>query len=263
MSYFSSLNLFFSAFIYLMLLGYNLCASHVPRAQMDTPLFQPSCLGGGGFYACDWGTRFLGCCVNQTGEDACANGCLSSNLRAASFNAEYYSHITRNDCNASYIGEWYTCQSTTYPFLGCCRENPCAIDGCRQTDLIPAELSRDQTEKAPFLPVLVEHPKPSAKRRTVAIAGATTGGLLIAIILVLGLLWCRKSQRKRKQSVIQQSMYQSDFQGMPSKSPPSSHDTYPNLQTRIVVLPITCHRQHTLRAMKEASSTSFLGSPRL
>lgn len=104
----------------------------------------PSCPQGGTWFACSSGSRFLGCC----GSDPCQNGCPQTNLKAASFNATDYGQFTNQNC---VTGQFYTCENTNPPFLGCCTSNPCDAGQCPPTDLAPALLSNDPIEAADFL----------------------------------------------------------------------------------------------------------------
>ena len=104
----------------------------------------PSCPQGGSWFVCPFGSRFLGCCAS----DPCQNGCPGKNLKAASFNASDYGQFANQECAT---GQFYTCDKTNPPFLGCCTINPCDAGQCPQTDLAPAFLSNDSAEAADFL----------------------------------------------------------------------------------------------------------------
>lgn len=163
----------------------------------DQTPFGLACPNGEPFYACDNGTRFLGCCAPQEA-DVCINGCRPDGLRAATFDQQYYSNITQNDCDTTMgPSEWYTCSSTTPPFLGCCSSNACANpNGCSKDRLVPAKLSINKSEKAPFLPI-VAHDPTSVKSHSRTIVGGAIGGVTAAL-LVICFVWvrvrkCRKS----------------------------------------------------------------------
>jgi len=177
----------------------------------DQSLSQLSCPSGKPFYACDYGTRFLGCCTLE-GVDVCAKGCEPDNLQAANFNQQYYSNITRNDCNITIrAGEWYSCEQTSPPFLGCCASNACMYaGGCPYAQLVPAQLSENETEIAPFSPILIHQPT-SAKPRTGAIVGGVVGSVVFTI-LVGSIVWYRI--RKVRKTIIQQSKVEDDNEGI-------------------------------------------------
>ena len=165
----------------------------------DQPIFQPQCPNGDPFYACDYGTRFLGCCANTTQDEACVRGCTS--VEAASFDADFYSYVTQNDCD-NILAKWYTCAHTSPPFLGCCGVNPCSGNGCPQDALVPAQLSTIDAQKAAFSTILIEKPSESQKQ-TGAIAGGAVGGLVIVVILICSILLYRRKrlqQQKAKSS---------------------------------------------------------------
>lgn len=94
------------------------------------------------FYACDFGERFLGCCDNSSTADTCINGCPQKDLLPATFDAEYYDYVTEAACTS---GDWWSCASTSPPFLGCCLSNPC-LNGCPPGDLTAAIFSENQTD---------------------------------------------------------------------------------------------------------------------
>lgn len=160
------------------------------------PVFNPYCPNGDSFtafYACDHGTRFLGCCADITGTEVCADGC--TNVQPASFDKDYYDQVTRNGCQDSQ-GQWYTCQDTSTPFLGCCKSNPCSNNGCPEGDLVPAQLSRNQTEKAAFSTMLAEK-SPAPERRVGAIIGGAVGGSSF-VIAACALFWFRKRKLRQQ-----------------------------------------------------------------
>ena len=108
----------------------------------STPDMAASCPLNVTFYACDFGERFLGCCVNGSSADTCTHGCPQEDLLPASFEKEYYDYTTRAACMS---GDWWSCESTTPPFLGCCLSNPCQ-SGCPPSDLRAAIFTPNQTD---------------------------------------------------------------------------------------------------------------------
>ena len=107
----------------------------------SVPIVATSCPLNITFYACDFGERFLGCCENGSPTDTCTNGCPQEDLLPASFDKEYYNYITKTACTR---GDWWSCEDTSPPFLGCCLSNPC-LDGCPPGDLTAAIFSQNQT----------------------------------------------------------------------------------------------------------------------
>ncbi len=177
----------------------------------DPALLQLSCPSGKRFYACDYGTRFLGCCTEE-GVDICVNGCRIDFVEAANFNQQYYGNLTRNDCNTTVAaGDWYTCKDTSPPFLGCCASNACMSQGgCPQDQLVPAQISENVTEIAPFSSVLVRQPT-AVKSLTGAIVGGVVGTVVGAILIVL-VVWYRI--RKLRKSGTQQLNTKNDGNGI-------------------------------------------------
>lgn len=190
---------------------YKFVALENLKTMSDQTVFGLSCSNGEPFYACDYGTRFLGCCT-RGGVDVCANGCELDSLQAASFDQQYYSNITQNDCNTTIrAGEWYTCEDTAPPFLGCCASNACMYTGgCPDDQLVPAQLSGNETEIAPFLPILMRQ-NTATKSRTGAIIGGVVGGVVFAILI--GFVVCYRIRKLRKH-VIQQSNPKHDNKGI-------------------------------------------------
>lgn len=170
----------------------------------DQPIFKPSCPNDVQFLACDYGTRFLGCCAGRTEEEVCANGCMPEDLESANFDQQYYSYMTPNECNSTLrAGEWYTCEQTSPPFLGCCATNACSnANGCPLTQLVPAQLSSNDTRAAPFSSIfsqqmVITNQTTSTKTRTSAIVGGAVGSAMFIAILVGSSLWYRiRNHRK-------------------------------------------------------------------
>lgn len=148
----------------------------------STPSFYPTCPNSTNtFYVCDFGSRFLGCCDFDSTAHVCNDGC--ANVLPASFEAQYYNDVTKNDCSDG--SEWYTCEFTTPTFFGCCRSNACDSDnGCPSENLTSAILSTDATAKAPWYPIASETSSTSSHRYTVgAVAGGVIGGVVCGFLL--------------------------------------------------------------------------------
>lgn len=110
--------------------------------------FSPSCPSGGTWYACDSGSRFVGCCNSVT--SPCADtGCPHGNLNAASFDTNYFGKFPDQQC--PHGSSWYSCALTDPPFLGCCKTNPCST-GCPQGDLAAGWLSTNPQIAAAYEP---------------------------------------------------------------------------------------------------------------
>ncbi|KAF2192662.1 hypothetical protein K469DRAFT_621189 [Zopfia rhizophila CBS 207.26] len=93
-----------------------------------------SCSSGGQWYACGYGSYFVGCC----GSDPCKTGCSKGNLQPASFDEDAYSKFPDANCPSG--SEFYTCALNGDTFLGCCKSKPCKAGFCPKSDLEPAYL---------------------------------------------------------------------------------------------------------------------------
>ena len=179
----------------------------------------PSCPQGGSWFVCSSGSRFLGCCESNP----CQNGCPENNLKAASFNTTDYGQFANQEC---VTGQFYTCNKTNPPFLGCCTSNPCDAGQCPQTDLAPAFLSNDPAVAADFLssttstiatisyptkstsitatmatqtPTTSQPPPPHNRVSNGAIIGITFGGFVFcACLLVISMFLFNRWSRIRQ-----------------------------------------------------------------
>ena len=183
--------------------------------------FSPSCPSGGTWYACETGSKFVGCCNSSP----CVNGCPDGNLCPASFDPEFYGKFKDQECPKG--SRWYSCAYTSPPFLGCCKSPACGT-GCPVGDLTAGFLSSNpyiaegylssltssasssdkptstsRSTSATSATVIGSSSKPSAaaepiatssstKISTGAIAGGAVGGLAVIAILVILLLLYRK-----------------------------------------------------------------------
>ncbi|KAL6720914.1 hypothetical protein ACLMJK_000013 [Lecanora helva] len=112
------------------------------------------CPSNSTFFACDYGTRFLGCCLStHSSNEVCGIGCPPSSLTSLSFDKQYYNRVTEGSCGSS-EGKWYTCPDSDPPFLGCCKSNPCQPGGCPYGGLVPATLSENQAQQAAYAPAI-------------------------------------------------------------------------------------------------------------
>lgn len=152
----------------------------LPRANL-----QPSCLASGSFYACDYGSRFLGCCTS----DPCDNGCPADKLRPITYNTGF-TNSSPGLCSAGSF--WYKCPRTDPPFIGCCRRVACRLGGCPDGNLTAATLPTDSQAKEPWSP----SGKPSKGKNTGAIAGGVVGGVAGITLIVLLLAWWRWRRAK-------------------------------------------------------------------
>lgn len=141
-------------------------------AKYRRQVFEPSCPAGGEFYACDYGSRFVGCCTVEP----CVNGCAETQLKPASFLKEKYKDVTGALCPGE--SNWWTCAGTTPPFLGCCKSNPCTQNGCPSKDLMAAILSPARSEALPYSPIANPSLTASTVSSSVSTASLSTATLL-------------------------------------------------------------------------------------
>ncbi|KAK3377659.1 hypothetical protein B0H63DRAFT_477609, partial [Podospora didyma] len=176
-----------------------------------------NCPFGGTFFVCEHNvTEFIGCCTI----DPCAAGqgtCPPQNLRSASFAPSSFASIPRLDCDSEQgPSNWYTCNFTSPPFLGCCMGDPCAAS-CAQARLIPAKLGSDLAARSVFLhattsvaltptapastpaaPVPTTTTNaPVVRLSTPIIAGIALGSAVMLAILVMVYIWSRGAVKKR------------------------------------------------------------------
>ncbi|KAI1116576.1 hypothetical protein F5Y14DRAFT_407244, partial [Nemania sp. NC0429] len=197
-------------------------------AALDDPRtkFGLSCPSGGDFYICaDAPTRFIGCCGIDPCSDALGGDCPRDQLFDASFSASSGDDFLGQACGASAPGSvtpgghnrgggyglWYTCSKTRPPFLGCCSNDPCNLQGCLDGNLVPAVLSGDSRNASLFeLPKTTSSTSPalstatsntgeggdSAKLEVGPIIGITLAGVVVLLLLVGSYLWVRRRERK-------------------------------------------------------------------
>ncbi|KAF9629449.1 hypothetical protein BFW01_g10652 [Lasiodiplodia theobromae] len=175
----------------------------MPRLQ-SRQIFQPSCPSGGTWYSCGGGSKFVGCCTR----DPCNSvGCADGNLRAASFNTDYYGNFSDAVCPSN--SQFYTCTATDPPFLGCCKQNACRADGnagCPQADLTAASLPDNAAQASAYSPTggpsstssATSAPSSSSSSSTAGIVGGVIGAVAVLLIVIGALLWRRRQQRKKK-----------------------------------------------------------------
>ena len=150
---------------------------------------QPSCPQGGTYYACDYGSRFLGCCTSNP----CDKGCPTGGLHVMTFNTQY----TLKAAGACAAGaQWWRCPNMSSAFIGCCRINACKNNGCPSANLTGAILPGNTQQKAPFKPF---NTAPSSSNKTAIIGGVcgAIGGLIILVVLLAAWRW-RKARLSRR-----------------------------------------------------------------
>ncbi|KAL2813376.1 hypothetical protein BJX63DRAFT_224709 [Aspergillus granulosus] len=101
-----------------------------------------TCPSGGTWYVCPDEPYFVGCCSSDPCTNVDANNTSPCpDVYPAAFDPSIFDSILPNSCIDSPNSNWYTCNFTDPPFLGCCRSNPCANEGCRDDDILAAAWS--------------------------------------------------------------------------------------------------------------------------
>jgi hypothetical protein len=157
-------------------------------------------------YICEGSdNEFIGCCTS----DPCTDGsgiCPDGNLRTTSFNPDRYDDLKQQSCDDSRGADvWWTCSISEPPFMGCCDTNPCS-SGCSRDKLLPAVLSKNETNRHFFLEPESAASSSAASKNDGgglgpgAIAGIAVGSTAFVIILISSFVClCWRWRRKQKQ----------------------------------------------------------------
>ncbi|EOA81461.1 uncharacterized protein SETTUDRAFT_35296 [Exserohilum turcica Et28A] len=169
--------------------------------------FAPSCPAGGTWWACGYGTYFVGCCAR----DPCEITCAQRNLYPGAFKPSAYGTFPDATCGTG--SKFWTCTAGG-TFWGCCKTNACAQSGCPDGDLEPAILNRDDQRSAyhatgastssstptnSIAPSPATHSKhPDNGVPVAAIAGGAAGGAFALASIVGLMIWCLCIRRRNK-----------------------------------------------------------------
>ena len=143
-------------------------------------------------YACDKGSRFVGCCTT----DPCSNGCAQGNIRPGAYNITHYGEWPDATCGTA--STFYSC-SAGPSFWGCCKINACQATPpaiCPSGDLVPAFMDRPEQFKA-YVDANTT-PDTSSKSNTGAIVGGVVGGVFVIGIIGAIILFVLRRRRNRK-----------------------------------------------------------------
>ncbi|KAL2057524.1 hypothetical protein ABVK25_001908 [Lepraria finkii] len=218
----------------------------------STPSFYPTCPNSTNtFYVCDFGSRFLGCCDFDSTAHVCNDGC--ANVLPASFEAQYYNDVTKNDCSDG--SEWYACEFTTPTFFGCCRSNACDSDnGCPSENLTSAMLSTDAAAKAPWYPIASETSSTSSHRYTVgAVVGGVIGGVVCGFLLTFlvgGFLFYHRRKALRSKET-----------GSDKRAKAEEHAVPVPMHTSLAESPATNVRSQSIAPANRPASRLFVANP--
>ena len=127
------------------------------------------------FYACDYGSRFLGCCSDADTDDVCGDGgtgCDGDDLRPAYFNTTSYDimeDVTDSQCQEGYA--WTVCPnwnffdmdtSTNWSLFGCYSGDVCTDGGFPAQRVVGvATTPADQSDENPY-PLDVDDGSPTS-----------------------------------------------------------------------------------------------------
>jgi hypothetical protein len=172
-------------------------------------------------YACETGTKFVGCCT----ADPCINGCFGDILRPAGRSTSLANLSPGGSCGGQ--TPMWTCEMAP-TFWGCCNEDPCTNNStCPPGKLEPAfwdrpdqyyyfhdlnvALSSTVPEATAFStassvpsssPTSTSPPTvaPSPRRVSGAVIGGAVGGSLAFLLVIAAVvfLMCRKWRNKKK-----------------------------------------------------------------
>ncbi|CAG9945876.1 unnamed protein product [Clonostachys rosea f. rosea IK726] len=150
------------------------------------------CKQGGSFYVCDQkDVKFVGCCDL----DPCKTSdglCPDKNLRNSTFDKYSYNSIAAQDCVSTDPSvQWWACAAIDVPFMGCCSDNPCKLNGCPADKLYAARLSDKRENQKNFLPEGADAGNGLSTGAKVGIAI----GVIAGVALIAALLWFWKRRR--------------------------------------------------------------------
>ncbi|KAL2838551.1 hypothetical protein BJY01DRAFT_237446 [Aspergillus pseudoustus] len=200
-----------------------------------------TCPSGGTWYVCENAPYFVGCCSS----DPCTNVDANStspcpNVSPASFDTSIYDSILPNSCIDSPNANWYACNFTDPPFLGCCSSPACGNDsGCPADDLLAAawsSSSRGQFELFQDEDTGNDDDEGSGGGGGGLSGGAIAGivvGAVAGVVILAALIWFFLRRRKNKKapglgtpSVTegeQQRMYNGEYGGYQQPYPGSPY----------------------------------------
>ncbi|OJJ37900.1 hypothetical protein ASPWEDRAFT_68031 [Aspergillus wentii DTO 134E9] len=181
-----------------------------------------TCPKGGSWFVCQNEPYFVGCCSSEP----CANsGC--PDVYPASFNHSVANEILPNVCISRPTTDWYTCNTTSPTFLGCCKSNPCG-DGCPADDLLPAAWSSSAVGQLDLFLDGASSPSTASAGSSGISSGAIAGivvGCVAGLCAIFAVLFFFRRRRKHKKSShdstayhAHMSSYQDSYIGSPDPS---------------------------------------------
>lgn len=141
--------------------------------------------------------------------------------------ASQYGQVPDQDCDSS-DAPFFTCNTTTPTFWGCCKSNPCDLGSCPGASLVGAKLwdgekalpyleayngsfvggsgsavsvaGSGQTQSSTSTPMAMMSPAAPQSKSTIigAIAGGAVGGFAVLAALIFGIVFLFRRKRSTK-----------------------------------------------------------------
>ncbi|KAL4906972.1 hypothetical protein BDW74DRAFT_150081 [Aspergillus multicolor] len=182
-----------------------------------------TCPPGSNWYACPDPPRFVGCCTSAPCNNATSSTCPPLDIRPASFDgAAMFDKIRPGACVNLPSANWFVCNFTESPFLGCCATNPCAGSSCPLEDLRPAAWSASAPDQYELFRDAKSPGNSTSHLSSGAIAGIAVGGMAVffgILAAIYLLLRCRRRRRGYSSPPPQASQTVSKHYGMYSLLP--------------------------------------------
>ncbi|KAJ5389732.1 uncharacterized protein N7496_000800 [Penicillium cataractarum] len=164
-----------------------------------------TCPSGGTWYVCPDAPYFVGCCSSDPCTNVDANSTAPCpDLYPASFDGSIFDKLLPNLCIGSANTNWYTCNSTHPPFLGCCSSRACdQTGGCPADDLLAAAWSSSrQGQFTLFQDEGTGDDNDKGSGGGGGLSGGAIAGIVVgaiaALVIVGALLWLFMRRRNKK-----------------------------------------------------------------
>ncbi|KAL4938802.1 hypothetical protein BDV06DRAFT_46673 [Aspergillus oleicola] len=161
-----------------------------------------TCPRGGTWYVCPDEPYFVGCCSS----DPCTNSNTTSpcpDVYAASYDASafggtIFDSIRPNTCIGRPNTNWYTCNFTEPPFIGCCSSNPCS-EGCPDDDVLQASWSSSRSDQYQLFRDLESDNDDGGSGDDGLSGGAIAGivvGVVCGVVIIAAALWFWRRKKR-------------------------------------------------------------------
>ncbi|KAL4968113.1 uncharacterized protein BDV14DRAFT_8622 [Aspergillus stella-maris] len=161
-----------------------------------------TCPRGGTWYVCPDEPYFVGCCSS----DPCTNSNTTSpcpDVYAASYDAgafggTIFDSIRPNTCIDRPNTNWFTCNFTSPPFIGCCASNPCS-EGCPDDDVLQASWSSSRNDQYQLFRDL-ESDNDDTDSGSDGLSGGAIAGIVVGVVcgvaILAAALWFWRRKKK-------------------------------------------------------------------